>query len=169
MKYNYKKQMFFIECGVLYVFCCLISFALFYFFGEEREDYYEIAIEGAIVVVVFMMIFQKEYANRYVEFYKESIRFNSFRIAKIRKVMSFNLRYENITSIEASYLPVFGVWKIKVSAKGFAYPIPISFCFNKYTELCEKLCGLVEEHNPDVYIDGNISNFIERKKRHEGN
>ncbi len=127
-----------------------------------------IAILSAFVTM-FSLIYCGEYFNRYVEFFEEVIRFNSFRIGEARKVMSFNFRYENITSIEASYLPLFGVWKIKVSGKGFAYPIPISFCFNKYGELCEKLCDLVKEHNPDVYIDGRIVNFIERKKKHERN
>lgn len=169
MKYKYEKTMFFAGFFSLYILGCLMSFALFYCFGGERSDYYEIAIEGAFVVIAFMAISSKEYYNRYVDFYKESVRFNSFRVTKIRKLISLNIRYDTITSVKALVLPIVGIWKIKVISSGFAYPISISFCFSKYAELCEKLCSSVKEYNPDAYIDSRIIKFIERKKKHEGN
>lgn len=164
----YSRIWFALQYSFAYLLCFSVNILIYLLSGKEilfRQN----TVLCTVFVVFFMLIFSNEYLKRYVEFFDESIRFNSFRIGEARKVMSFNFRYENITSIESSYLPIIGVWKIKVRGKGFAYPIPISFCFNKYAELCEKLCGLVKEHNPDVYIDGRISNFIERKKRHEGN
>ena len=164
MKYTYSRIWFVLEYSFIFLFCFLMNALIYLFLGKER-----LFIQNTILCIAFlfffMLTFANEYLKRYVEFFDENIRFNSLRIGGARKVLSFNLRYEDITSIDSSYLPVIGVWKIKVGFRGFAYSVPISFCFNKYIELCEKLCDVVKANNPDAYIDSRIVEFIERKKK----
>lgn len=165
MRYKYSKIWFTILC----VFGLVLEFLMLwiYFSEELYNDTGKMFLIALPCVSLFMFIgSMNEYLKRYVEFLDESVKFNSFRIAKAGKVMSPVFRYENITSIESSYLPVIGVWKVKVNAKGFEYSVPISFCFNNYIELCEKLCDLVKEHNPDVYIDSRIVRLMDKKKKH---
>lgn len=168
MKYKYSRKWFALEIGLSFLLC-FVANILLYLFTEKEDLFIQNNILCATFILFYMLTFSNEYFKRYVEFFDESIRFNSFRIAGARKVLSFNFKYGDITSIKASWLPVIGVWNIKVGCQGFAYPIPISFCFVDYMELCEKLCDVVKENNPDAYIDGRIVEFIERKKKDERN
>lgn len=155
MKYKYNKKWFIFQ----YVFVIVSQLLLItiYFTKHLYKDNGKMFLIVLPCVVLFMLfVSRNEYLERYIEFEDENVKFNSFRIAKAGKVMSFNFRYENITSIEASVLPVIGIWKINVIAKGHKYSVPISFCFNKYVELYKRLCYEVKKYNPSAYIDDRI-------------
>lgn len=121
-----------------------------------------IAVIGGFVILA---PFIGEYFNRFVEFNDEYAVFNSFRIDK--KVRHFNVRYEDILSLEATKIPLLGIYKVKVKAKNVPYIIPVTWCMKKHHKLFYNLCIYAKKYNPNVYIDSCLIEQLEKKGYYE--
>lgn len=125
------------------------------------------AFTAYIGFFVILIPFVGEYFNRFVEFKDNYAIFNSFRIDK--KVRSYNIRYEDILSLETTKIPLLGIYKVKVKAKNVPYIIPVTWCMKKHNELFYNLYSYAQKHNPKVYVDGCLIEQLKKKGYYEKN
>ena len=124
--------------------------------------------KNVLIVVVFFALllpFIDEYLNRYVEFKDEYVVFNSFRIDK--KVRSYNVKYNDILSLEAVKIPLLGIYKVKIKAKNIPYTIPVTWCMKKHNDLFYNLCFFSKKNNPNVFLNDQLTKFLEERSYYE--
>ncbi len=165
MKYKYKKAFLFIQffaLAVIYVSMIVIAYRI-----TNNERILGKIIFGALgLYLVMVTTYSKEFLMRYVELLDNSIRFNSFRLkdVKMKKAVSFNIRYQDVLSVDVRTIPLIGIWGIQINAKNLPHKMTLSFCFHNHIELYKKLCGYIEQYNPNAYIDSRLKDYIERCK-----
>ena len=153
MKFRYSKSMLFLQIGLV----LLYSAALILFFYSDDKGFRWIIKMTVTVLVFFTAFFSSyigEYLNRYVEFHDNYVKFNSYRIAG--KVRHINVKYEDILSLEATVIPIIGIYKISVKAKNVPWLIPVTWCISHHKEMYSHLCRHAQKNNPDVFIDERI-------------
>lgn len=158
--YKYKKS----SMVFLLLFCILpVTLLLLYIYRVDGNINFISRMVFVLIVFYgyFITVYSKEYVNRFVEFKSKTVVFNSFRIDK--KVRHFNVKYEDILSLEAVKIPLLGIYKVKVKAKNVPYIIPITWCMKKHNELFYNLCSYADEYNPKVYIDNRLIEQLKKK------
>lgn len=165
MKYCYSKTAMVLQ-WLLTVIYAVFLLILIYLNDQDLLKLRKLAFGLAGFLMFGFSLFAKEYLNRYIEFQSDSVKFNSFRFKNIkqRNTISFNVKYEDILNVSARRLPVIGIWGIKVTAKNLPHAITLSFCFCKHNEMYDNICKFAKQHNPNVYIDSRLTEFLERKK-----
>ncbi len=129
--------------------------------GSETRTISRTAASFAGLMAVFGSLMTKEYLSRYVEFHNNYVTFYSYRVKK--KVYNFDVKYENILNLNATMIPILGIYKVKVKAKNLPADIPVTWCISKHNEMFSILCERVEKANPNVNIDSRIIKQLEKK------
>ncbi len=164
MKYKFKK--------ICLAFLWLLSIIpagslLMYFYLIDNDIKWTMKMIVTLFgfFTVFISLYSGEYLNRYVEFNENYVTFNSYRIA--RKVRHFNVKYEDILSLEATMIPIIGIYKVKVKAKNVPWSIPVTWCISHHNEMYAKLCKNARKGNPKVYIDDKLIEYLAKKGYYE--
>lgn len=152
--------MFFLQITLLVLFMAVLILNL-QIGGRSTKLISRTVFSFAGLLAVFIPLMSKEYLTRYVEFCDNYVTFNSYRVNK--RVYNFNVKYEDILSLEATMIPVVGIYKVKVNAKNLPANIPVTYCISKHNEMFATLCEKVEKANPKVYIDERIIKHLEKK------
>lgn len=159
MKYRYSKLAFI--CSWLLVGS--IVMLLLYLFGilinASEDKFIKVFMICPAFFITVMMGYSSEYNSRYVEIFDEYIKFNSFRFKRLRNVVSFNIRYEDIISIKSKSLPVIGLLAIKIKAKNIPHEITLSICFKGHKKMFKNICHSVSEHN-NVIFDSYLEEYF---------
>ncbi len=165
MKYYYKKSAVFLQFLILALIYIIMIFFSYYILNVNERVLKRFIFGGAGIFVAMMSMYFGEFTNRYVEFLETSIHFNSFRFKdiKMRHAINFNVKYEDVFSIETRKIPLIGVWAIYINAKNLPHKITISFCFRNYAELFDNLQKKVKLYNPNAYIDELLLDYCRRK------
>lgn len=164
MKYKYKKSMFFFQVALVILYAIVLLFFL-YSRNNDIKWFKKMLVTITGFMTVFFSVYSGEYLNRYVEFNENYVTFNSYRIAK--KVRHFNVKYEDILNLEATMIPIIGIYKVKVKAKNVPWSIPVTWCINHHNEMYAKLCKNAREGNPKVYIDDKLIDYLAKKGYYE--
>ncbi len=164
MKYKYKKSMFFFQVALVILYAIVL---LFFLYSEDNDIKWlkKMLVTITGFMTVFFSVYGGEYLNRYVEFNENYVTFNSYRIA--RKVRHFNIKYEDILSLEATMIPIIGIYKVKVKAKNVPWAIPVTWCISHHNEMYAKLCKNAREGNPNVYVDDKLIEYLAKKGYYE--
>lgn len=163
-KFRYSRISFLCQL-ILSLFCV---FFLIYGINMFITGTGVLGYKSILIIVVFFVLLSPyigEYLNRFVEFKDEYVVFNSFRIDK--KVRSYNVRYEDILSLEAVKIPLLGIYKIKIKAKNIPYTIPVTWCMKKHNELFYNLGFHVKKFSSDVFIDVQLTCFLKKRGYYE--
>ena len=166
MKYKYRKILFFLQITLLILFMIVLLLYL-QIRGSETRTISRTAASFAGLMAVFGSLMTKEYLSRYVEFHNNYVTFYSYRVKK--KVYNFDVKYENILNLNATMIPILGIYKVKVKAKNLPADIPVTWCISKHNEMFSTLCEKAEKSNPNVYIDSRIIKHLEKKGYRETN
>ncbi len=161
MKYNYKRSIIFLQWLTL-ALSYVIMIGFVYLLGAN-EKFLKKAILGAVGFFVIMVTtYSKEFLNRYVELHNNYVHLNSFRFKDVRQknALSFNIKYEDIFSIEAKMLPLIGVVGIKITARNLPKKLTITASISKHKDLFKKICIYAKDYNPKVYIDEKLEKYI---------
>ncbi len=161
--FKYSKLLFIIQL----IFSLLCSFLLINGVNFLFETIF-FSKKSIMIIAVFMLLlspFTIEYFNRYVEFKDDYAVFNSFRIDG--KVRNYNVKYENILSLEATKIPLLGIYKVKVNAKNVPYAIPVTWCMKKRKDLFSNLCYYSKKHNPKVFIDEHLTELLKKEDNYD--
>lgn len=164
MKYKFKK----ICLVFLWILSALPAITLLmYFYWIDRDIKFTLKMIVTLFgfFTVFISTYSGEYLNRYVELNENYVTFNSYRIA--RKVRHFNVKYEDILSLEATIIPIIGIYKVKVKAKNIPWAIPVTWCISHHKEMFGKLCGNAKKGNPNVYIDERLTEYLAKRGYYE--
>ena len=161
MKYKYAKTAY-----LSFVFgeILLAVVLLWYFYSKNGDIKWikKMLITLTGYLTVFLSLASPEYLNRFVEFHDDYVVFNSFRIPR-KGVKSFNVKYEDILRLDATVIPIIGIYKVKVKCNNVPWNIPVTWCMSRHNELFSKLCSYAEEHNPNVNIDERLIEILEKK------
>ena len=160
-KYKYSKFSFYFQC----IFIVVFSFSLLYYMYFNNGDILFLKKTGGTimgVLVVWYMKYSPEYLKRFVEFHDNYVVFNSFRIPR-KGVKSFYVKYEDILRLDATVIPIIGIYKVKVKCNNVPWIIPVTWCMSHHNELFSKLCSCAEEHNPNVNIDERLIGILGKK------
>lgn len=84
-----------------------------------------------------------------------------------KKVYNFNVKYENILSLEATMIPLLGIYKVKANAKSLPADIPVTWCISRHNKMYAKLCENARKGNPKVYIDDKLIKYLAKKGYYE--
>lgn len=147
-KYYYSRTYYFMTSLIIPIIISIIIF----FAIDATRDYYKLFFTIIVFFVTPTIACAKSYLSRYVEFFDEYIHFDSWGVFEAKRIVTLNVRYENIYKIGVSKIPIFGIWKIKVYVKDLDYAIPIHICINKHLEVYKKICDNVRQFNPNVSI-----------------
>lgn len=158
--FKYSRVSFLCQI-ILTLFCVYFVIHGIKLFTMSTNIFNHNDIIGFFAFFIMLTPFVGEYLNRVVEFKDEYIVFNSFRIDK--KVRSYNIRYEDVLSLDAVKIPLLGFYKIKVKAKNVPYTIPVTWCMKNHNKLFCDLCVCVKKDNPNVYIDSRLIEHFEKK------
>lgn len=141
----------------------ILALAIFlcYMSNEDIKYLKKMLVIIPCYLITGYFLWSKEYFNRFAEFHDEYITFNSFRISK--KVRDFNVRYEDILSLEAKVFPLVGIYRVRVRCKNVPWQIPVIFFMKKHNELFARLYSTAKAHNPSVYFDQKAIQILERK------
>ena len=143
---------------VFWLFFCItpVTILLTYIYSVDRDAWFVVRMVFILIVFFgyFIPIYGKEYIKRFVEFKDETVIFYSYRIAK--KLHNFTVRYEDVFSLEATKIPLLGIYKVNVKAKNIPWAIPVTWCMAHKNELFRELCKRVKENNPNAYIDSRL-------------
>lgn len=163
MRYKYSKFAF--VCSYIILGVVVLSAVLLYgvLIGAEKSQHIKAFSMSSVAFVAFTSMYAHEYWNRYVEMSDEHIRFNSFRVRKIKNVVSLNIKYEDIFSIKSRKIPLIGLWAIKINARTLPHEITLSFCFCEHKKMFKAICDEAKQHKPDIYIDSYLQNYLEKK------
>lgn len=71
------------------------------------------------------------------------------------------IAYEDIYSIKALRVPIFGVIRISFRTNHFRKNFSISCIYTKHKKVFEELCKNVKAANPDAFIDKRLHKFTE--------
>ncbi len=161
MVYKYSKKSLIAQYlfSVLY---CLVLIAFAYYLDPGGSFFKKMVFGIPMFAVFFWCIMSKEKLNQYVELYNNYVHLNSFRFKDVRqkKALSFNIKYEDIFSIEAKTLPLIGVVGIKINARNLPQKLTITASISKHKELFKKICIYAKDYNPKVYIDEKLEKYI---------
>lgn len=161
MKYKYSKFSFYFQCIFVVVFSFSLLYYMYFNYGDIRFlKRTGVTITG--VLAVWYMIYSPEYIKRFVEFHDNYVVFNSFRIPR-KGVKSFNVKYEDILRLDATVIPIIGIYKVKVKCNNVPWNIPVTWCMSHHNELFSKLCSYAKGHNPNVSIDERLIEILEKK------
>lgn len=144
------------------------SFFMFYFFPDYVEAYSKgkKGLDSMLMVfpVAIPCLMVLNNMGKNVETLSEYVKFNNFRFNAFNtlKTFSITLGYESITSIDAKELPLIGIYKIIVTSKNYTNPIPVSIFFLKHKQLFFTLCQQAKRFNPDVFIDSELEEKVEK-------
>lgn len=164
MKYRYSRMAIVLQ-ALLIIGILALAIFLCYMSNEDIKYLKKMLVIIPCYLITGYFLWSKEYFNRFAEFHDEYITFNSFRISK--KVRDFNVRYEDILSLDAVIIPLLGIYKIKVKCKNIPWQIPVTWCMCNHNELFAKLCLEAESHNPNAYIDPRVIEFLEKRGIYE--
>lgn len=164
MKYRYSRMAIVLQALLIIVILALAIFLCYMSNGDIKYLKKMLVIIPCYLITGYFL-WSKEYFNRFAEFHDEYITFNSFRISK--KVRDFNVRYEDILSLDAVIIPLLGIYKIKVNCKNIPWQIPVTWCMCNHNELFAKLCLEAESHNPNAYIDPRVIEFLKKRGIYE--
>lgn len=164
MKYKFKKSAIVLQWMLVVVLALFLILYSYLEDGNIRLLKKQVITIGSFLVV-FISIYSGEYINRYVEFNENHVTFNSYRIA--RKVRHFNVKYEDILNLEATIIPIIGIYKVKVKAKNIPWEIPVTWCISHHKEMFGKLCGNAKKGNPNVYIDERLTEYLAKRGYYE--
>lgn len=143
------------------IFSCLLIMILYSFVYANESWVRKTTIVAIGFFMVYLVIYSREFFERYVEFNTEFVCFNSYRLGK--QVRKINIHYEDILSLESTKIPLLGIYKVKVKAKNVPWIIPVTWCMAKKNDLFGNLCIYAKKHNPQVYIDSRLTDFLEKK------
>lgn len=156
--------MFFLQVALVVLYAIVLLFFL-YSKDNDVKELKKMLVTIIGFLTVFFSVYGGEYLNRYVEFNENYVTFNSYRIA--RKVRHFNVKYEDILSLEAKMIPIIGIYKVKVKAKNVPWSIPVTWCISHHNEMYAKLCKNARKGNPKVYIDDKLIEYLAKKGYYE--
>lgn len=162
MKYNYSKLAFVCSSIIVGLLCLIILFFYGLLIGAEKEKYYKVFFICSTFFAFCVLGYSGEYLNRFIILNDNYIRFNSFRFKRIKKVISFSVSYNDIISIKAKTFPIIGLWGISIVAKNFPRDITLSLGFKSHKNMFKEVCVTALQHNPNVYIDPRLQDYIER-------
>ncbi len=165
MKYKYRKLAAlgeWLSVGLILI----IAIVVIVLTSPDKTIEAETLLGGIGMYFAFVIIYSGELIRKYIELFDEHAHFYSFRFKniKLRNTVSFNVKYKDILNISARRLPVIGIWGIKVTAKNLPHAVTLSFCFCNHNEMYDNLCKFAKQHNPNVYIDSRLTEFLERKR-----
>ena len=175
-KYKYKKSMFWLM--VISVILCMLITEIVWDVTSNTPEHDKADIHRQSIAYGFFLVsglmgaLQPQYFKRYVEFRETSILFNSFTLkSRVRgadpKAFNVPILYENITRIEAKFIPILGLYKIIVNGKNIFEPIQVTWCMEKKNELFYNICVYAKRFNPKVYIDPKLKDYLERKMKND--
>lgn len=160
MKYRYSRMAIVLQ-ALLIIGILALAIFLCYMSNEDIKYLKKMLVIIPCYLITGYFLWSKEYFNRFAEFHDEYITFNSFRISK--KVRDFNVRYEDILSLEAKVFPLVGIYRVRVRCKNVPWQIPVIFFMKKHNELFARLYSTAKAHNPSVYFDQKAIQILERK------
>ena len=175
-RYKYKKSMFWLIIIGLIIFTVVFEFTTDFTSNlseSEKVDLHRSNLGfAAFMLSGLVAAVSPQYFKRYVEFRETSILFNSFTLkSRVRgadpKAFNVPILYENITRIEAKFLPVLGLYKIIVNGKNIFEPIQVTWCMEKKNELFFNICVYAKRFNPNVSIDPKLKDYLERKMKND--
>lgn len=163
MKYKYKKMSWFLQ-WLFIVLVCALMILFYYLNGTSERTLYKMIGGGTGLLLLFFFRYTGDYLNKYVELQEEVIRFNSFilRKAGTTRSITYNVRYEDIISVECRTIPIIGLYAIYIVGKNLPSKIPITLSFSKHRDLCRNLCATIKLRNPRAYVDPRIDKYCER-------
>lgn len=160
MKFIYSRLAIAIEWLLLIGFAAVLLL-LFYIQDNDIKFTKKMTIFFIGYFAVFWILYGKEYINRFVEFHDEYVCFNSFRVGKA--VRNFNVRYEDILSLDAKVIPLVGIYRVRVRCKNVPWQIPVMFFMKNHNELFARLYSAAKAHNPNISLDEKAIRRLERK------
>lgn len=165
MKFRNKASLVLLKWS--FAFLLPISLVSFFIGGFDLTDNSDIRTlnKGLYFFVAFSAFYIIEELKKYISINDDHIYFNLFKFNKIKimKTSSFGVRYEDIIGIESKFVPVLGLISININAKNIPERIKISFSFRKYKKLYAEIVKRVKRYNPDVYIDSELEEYLEKR------
>lgn len=165
MKFRNKASLVLIKWGAAFLLPILIVSYLIGGFDLTDSSDRRTLNKGFYFFVAFSTFYIIEELKKYVEIHDDHFYLNLFKFKKIKfmKNTSFGVRYEDIISIESKFLPVLGLYSIKINAKNIPEKLKITFCFRKHKKLFAEIVKRAKRYNPDVYIDSKLEEYLEKR------
>ncbi len=160
MKHKYNVFFYFAQIFAVFIIF-LAVFLIMWYFDKNTDKLTDRIADVAAFTLGLGIYFSFEYFRKHVEIFDDYVRFNSFRLIKSIDTVSINIKYEDIQSIEARYLPIIGVWGIRIHSRNSPKHIDLSFAFGKHKEMYSEICKKANEFNPHVVIDRRIKKYSE--------
>lgn len=137
----------------------LSFFCLLCFITGKTDKCEQMVFIHVMVFGLGGLYYSSEYKNKYIEFSEKYVHFNSFRFKKEIKPLSFNVKYEDVLSIDARNIPFIGNWAVTIRTKTFPKPIVVSFFFKKHKEIYNELISKAKYANPNIYISSQLNKY----------
>lgn len=80
------------------------------------------------------------------------------------KVRTLTITYDNILSIYATKIPLLGVCRVRVVAKGVRVPIKVPCFFCRSRDMFRDFYNICREKKPAIHFDDCLEEFAARDK-----
>ena len=161
MKYKYSKVVYFLQIllGVL----ILIPFMIFInktFMDSDSNEFLELIIGVSIGLIVIVISGSKIWLNKYIELRSRYIHFHAYRNGA--SVDNYDVKYENIVSIQENIIPIVGINRITILLKN-GDSFEISRSFSNFEEMCCNLIGILKKSNSDAVVSESLQKQLSKK------
>lgn len=162
MKYKYSKVIYFLQIllGVL----ILIPFIIFIkkvFLDYDSKEFLMLIISVSIGLIVIIINGSKKWLNKYIELKSNHIHFHAYRNGA--SVDNYNVKYENIISVDANVVPFIGINRITILLNNGDL-FEISRSFGNFEEMCFDLINILQKSNCNAEISEVLQKHLSNKR-----